>query len=82
MANRKIQYWVIPPDAGGEFVACMEDVLDTYEESYNSRRPVICMDEQPVQLHKEIRTPIEATARKLRSETKAWCQGAKLLRVT
>ena len=62
MTNRKIQYWVIPPDADGEFVACMEEVLDTYEEPYNPKRPVICMDEQPVQLHKEIRTPIAATA--------------------
>jgi len=63
MTNRKIQYWVIPPDADGEFVACMEEVLDTYEESYNPQRPVICMDEQPVQLHKEVRTPIAATAK-------------------
>lgn len=62
MTNRKIQYWVIPPDADGEFVACMEEVLDTYEEPYNPKRPVICMDEQPVQLHKEVRTPIAATA--------------------
>ena len=62
MTNRKIQYWVIPPDADGEFVACMEEVLDTYEEPYNPKRPVICMDEQPVQLHKEVRTPIPATA--------------------
>ena len=52
----------LDPDADGEFVACMEEVLDTYEEPYNPKRPVICMDEQPVQLHKEIRTPIAATA--------------------
>jgi hypothetical protein len=32
MTNRKIQYWVIPPDADAVFVACMEEVLDTYEE--------------------------------------------------
>ncbi len=30
MTNRKIQYWVMPPDADGEFVACMEEVLVTY----------------------------------------------------
>jgi transposase len=66
MTNRKIQYWVIPPDADGEFVACMEEVLDTYEEPYNPKRPVICMDEQPVQLHKETRTPIPATAKRPR----------------
>lgn len=66
MTNRKIQYWVIPPDADGEFVACMEEVLDTYEEPHDSKRPVICMDEQPVQLHKEVRTPIAATAKRPR----------------
>ena len=61
MTNRKIQYWVIPPDADAEFVACMEEILDTYEEPYDPDCPVLCMDEQPVQLHKETRTPIPAT---------------------
>ena len=60
MTNRKIQYWVIPPDADGEFVACMEEVLDTYETPYDPDFPVVCMDEQPVQLHKETRKPIPA----------------------
>ena len=62
MTNRKIEYWVIPPEADGEFVAQMEEVLDTYERPYDAARPVICMDEQPVQLHKETRVPIAATA--------------------
>jgi len=62
MTNRKIQYWVIPPKADGEFVACMEEVLETYEKPYDSAVPVVCMDEQPVQLLKEIRLPIPATA--------------------
>ena len=61
MTQRKIQYWVIPPDANGEFVACMENVLDTYAQPYHSRFPVVCMDEQPVQLLKETRVPIAAT---------------------
>ena len=61
MTNRKLQYWVIPPDADAEFVACMEEILDTYEEPYDPDCPVLCMDEQPVQLHKETRTPIPAT---------------------
>jgi len=61
MTNRKIQYWVIPPESDGEFIACMEEVLDTYEEPYNRDYPVVCMDEQPVQLHKELRKPIPAT---------------------
>jgi hypothetical protein len=63
MTNRKIEYWVIPPDADAEYVACMESVLDTYAKPYNPDCPVICMDEQPVQLHQEIRTPLPATAK-------------------
>jgi DDE superfamily endonuclease len=63
MTNRKIEYWVIPPEADGEFVAHMEEVLETYEKPYNAAVPVICMDEQPVQLLKETRVPIPATAK-------------------
>jgi DDE superfamily endonuclease len=62
MTNRKLEYWVIPPEADAEFVAGMEEVLETYEKPYDPRCPVLCMDEQPVQLHKETRTPIPATA--------------------
>ena len=61
MTQRKIQYWVIPPEANSEFVACMENVLDTYAQPYDERFPVLCMDEQPVQLLKETRVPIAAT---------------------
>lgn len=63
MTNRKIQYWVIPPEADAEFVAAMERVLDTYEKPYDPDHPVLCMDEQPVQLIKETRCPIPATKR-------------------
>jgi hypothetical protein len=61
MTNRKIEYWVIPPKADGEFVAQMEEVLETYAMPYDPKRPVLCMDEQPVQLLKETRVPIPAT---------------------
>jgi hypothetical protein len=61
MTKRKIDYWVIPPTADGEFVAGMEEVLETYVQPYDAKRPVLCMDEQPVQLLKETRTPIPAT---------------------
>ena len=74
MTKRKIQYWVIPPKADAEFIAAMEEVLDTYESPYDPAHPVLCMDEQPVQLHKETRKPIPATktpssARRLRVRT-------------
>jgi hypothetical protein len=63
MTNRKIQYWVIPPEADAEFVANMEEVLETYAKPYDPACPVVCMDEQPVQLVKETRKPIPATAK-------------------
>lgn len=61
MTKRKIEYWVIPPEADGEFVAAMEDVLDVYARPYQANLPVLCMDEQPVQLLNETRVPIAAT---------------------
>lgn len=61
MTNRKIEYWVIPPEADGEFVANMEGVLDTYAQPYDESHPVLCMDEQPVQMLKEVRVPLAAT---------------------
>lgn len=61
MTNRNLQYWVIPPDSNAEFVASMEDVLEVYEKPYDPAVPVLCMDEQPVQLVKEVRVPIAAT---------------------
>lgn len=56
-----IEYWVIPPEQEAEFVACMEEVLETYAVAYDSQQPVLCMDEQPVQLLKETRLFIAAT---------------------
>ena len=41
---------MIPPYADGEFVANREEVLETYEKAYDPACPVVCMDEQPVQL--------------------------------
>ena len=61
MTRRKIDYWVIPPEADGEFVAGMEEVLETYAQLYDAKHPVVCMDEQPIQLLKETRVPIPAT---------------------
>ena len=52
---------MIPPEGNSEFVAAMENVLETYAEPYDSKFPVLCMDEQPVQLLKETRRPIAAT---------------------
>ena len=61
MTKRQIEYWVIPPEQDAEFVASMEEVLEIYAKPYDSKRPVLCMDEQPVQLLQETRVPIAAT---------------------
>ncbi len=61
MTKQNIEYWVIRPECDAEFVAHMENVLETYEKPCNPAQPVICMDEQPVQLVKDTRTPIAAT---------------------
>ena len=39
----------------------MENVLEIYSQPYDSRHPVVCMDEQPVQLIGETRVAIAAT---------------------
>ena len=39
----------------------MEDVLDIYSRPYDPKLTVICMDEQPIQLLGETRTPVAAT---------------------
>jgi len=36
----------------------MEDVLDVYERQYDPQYPVVCMDEQPVQLIDHTRQPL------------------------
>lgn len=52
---------MIPPKQDAEFVARMEAVIDVYERPYDPARPVVVMDEQPVQLLRETRQPIPAT---------------------
>ena len=38
-----------------EYIAKMEDVLALYEKPYSSAEPVICLDEEPVSLHADVR---------------------------
>lgn len=61
MTKRKLECWVIPPEADAEFVADMEHVLETYAEPYDPQNPAVTLDEQPVQLIGETRVPIPAT---------------------
>jgi hypothetical protein len=57
MAQRYM--WCIP-QVDGNYVACMEDVLDLYAEAPDAARPVMCFDESPTQLIGEVRAPIPA----------------------
>ena len=61
MTKRMIAYWVIPPQQDAEFVADMEEVLATYAQPYDPNNPIICMDEQPIQLLQETKAPLPAT---------------------
>jgi len=54
--------WCIPPEASGEFVWRMEDVLEVYKRPYNPQRPVVALDEKPVQLLSDVRQPIPCEA--------------------
>ena len=38
-----------------EYIAKMEDVLETYERPYDPAEPVVCLDEKPVTLHADVR---------------------------
>jgi len=49
--------WCIA-EIDNEYRTCMYDVLDLYEESYDSKRPIICLDEKPKQLIDDKRNPI------------------------
>jgi transposase len=49
---------VIPPEQNADFVAHMEDVLEVYQRPPDPLHPVVCMDEQPVQLIRETRKPL------------------------
>jgi hypothetical protein len=51
---------VIPPEQNAEFVAQMEEVLDLYCAPYDREVPLVCMDEQPIQLLKETRVSLPA----------------------
>lgn len=56
------QQFCIPPEANGEFVYHMEDVLEVYHRPYDPRFPKICMDEGSKQLLAHTRKPIEMKA--------------------
>ena len=51
--------WVVA-DLDDDYIAHMEDVLETYEQPYDAQEPVVCLDEKPVTLHADVRPPSPA----------------------
>jgi transposase len=41
----------------------MEEVLEIYEKPYNPQEPVVCLDEKPVVLHRDVRPAVPAAPR-------------------
>lgn len=42
-------------DLDEDYIADMEDTLETYERPYDPQEPVVCLDEKPVTLHADVR---------------------------
>ncbi len=51
--------WCIP-EADANYVACLEDILEQYEQPYDPQRPLVCYDEGLKQLIAETRLRIPA----------------------
>lgn len=45
------------PELTDEFIEKMEDVLEVYEREIDPEKPLICLDEKPIQLLEDIRPP-------------------------
>src|SRR5437016_9388123 len=43
-----------------QYIGKMEDVLAVYEKPYDATQPVVCLDEKPIALHADVRSPIPA----------------------
>ena len=43
-----------------DYMVRMEDVLKTYERPYDPTQPVVCLDEKPLTLHADVRSPTPA----------------------
>jgi transposase len=65
--------WCVPK-IDGEYVARMEDVLDLYAEPPDPARPVVCLDESPVQLIGEVREPIPTAPGQLARVAFEYCR--------
>src|ERR1700686_1145486 len=49
--------WCIA-EVNKDYIEAMEDVLEIYERPLSAQEPVVCVDEKPVTLHKDVREPL------------------------
>jgi len=47
--------WWCVAELNDDYIAKMEDVLETYEKPYSIAEPVVCIDEKAVTLHADVR---------------------------
>jgi DDE superfamily endonuclease len=57
--------WCVPK-LDEEYVERMNNLLDLYEQQYNEREPVVCLDERPVVLHDSARPGSNVAPGKIR----------------
>lgn len=48
--------WCVPR-INTQYIERMEGLLDLYARSYDANRPMVCLDEKPIQLHDDVREP-------------------------
>jgi len=60
---------VVRADLNEDYIAKMEDVLETYERPYDAHQPVVCLDEKPISLHAEVRAFSPANRREARRDS-------------
>jgi hypothetical protein len=56
--------WCVP-ELNDEYIEKMEDLLGTYEQPYDPREPVVCLDEKPITLQAEVGSVANFAAGKL-----------------
>ena len=49
--------WCVP-ELDEQYIQRMEDILAIYEKPLQEREPVVCVDEKPVVLHRDVRPPL------------------------
>ena len=59
--------WCVP-HLDDTYLKRMKNVLELYEKPYDSKEPVICLDENPIVLHKNVRASVRLRNGSLRRD--------------